>query len=94
MIVNSLNSLSNVYASSATASSKYANSVAGVREVRGNDKVIFSNEAQSFREMLSKLQNTSEVRQDKVNEFEQKIANGTYNVAAENIAASILSSRF
>lgn len=94
MVINNVNSLSNVYASSAVAASKYSNSVAGTRAVHGNDRVIFSNEAQSFKEMLSKLQNTSEVRQDKVNEFEEKIANGTYNVAAENIAASILSSRF
>ncbi|MBR6013701.1 MAG: flagellar biosynthesis anti-sigma factor FlgM [Selenomonadaceae bacterium] len=94
MIINNVGSLSNVYASSAVASAKYSNSVSGVRAVRGNDKVIFSNEAQSFKEMLGKLQNTSEVRQDKVAEFEQKIANGTYSVASENIAASILSSRF
>lgn len=94
MVINNVNSLSNLYASSATAASKYSNSVSGVRAARGNDRVIFSNEAQSFKEMLGKLQNTSEVRQDKVNEFEQKIANGTYHVAAENIAASILTSRF
>lgn len=93
MVINNVSSLSNLYASSATAASKYSNSVSGVRAVR-NDRVIFSNEAQSFKEMLGKLQNTSEVRQDKVNEFEQKIANGTYHVAAENIAASILTSRF
>lgn len=94
MIINNVSSVSNLYASSAVSSSKYSNSVSGVRSVQRDDKVIFSNEAQSFKEMLGKLQNTSEVRQDKVDEFEKKIANGTYNVSAENIAASILASRF
>ena len=94
MIINNVGALSNIYASSAVASSKYSNTVSGVRAVHGDDKVTFSNEAQSFKEMLGKLQNTPEVRQDKVDEFEKKIADGTYNVAAENIAASILASRF
>lgn len=94
MIVNNVNSLSNIYSSSATVATRYANTVGGAKELHRGDKLTLSTEAQSFSEMLSKLQNAPEVRQDKVDEFEQKIANGTYNVAAENIAASILTSRF
>lgn len=94
MVVNNLNSLSNVYSSSATVATRYANTVGGTRELHRGDKLTLSSEAQSFSEMLNKLQNTSEVRQDKVEEFEKKIASGTYHVAAENIAASILTSRF
>ena len=44
--------------------------------------------------MLQKLHSESEVRQEKVEEFTQKIESGTYNVPAENIAASMLTIRF
>lgn len=89
MIIKNVGALSNVYQTKQVG--RYSNIQAGRA---GDDKVIFSNQMQSFSEMLNKLQNTQEVRQDKVAEFEQKIASGNYNVAAENIAASILTSRF
>ena len=41
-----------------------------------------------------KLHNEPEVRQDKVDEFTQKVESGDYNVSAENIAASMLAIRF
>lgn len=94
MIVNNVNSLSSVYSSSAIVATRYSNTISGAKELHRGDKLTLSTEAQSFSEMLSKLKDTSEIRQDKVDEFEQKIANGTYSVAAENIAASILASRF
>lgn len=94
MVINNVNSLSNLYSASATVATRYANTVGGAKELHKGDKLTLSTEAQSFSEMLGKLQSASEVRQDKVDEFERKIANGTYNVAAENIAASILTSRF
>lgn len=89
MIINNVAALSNIYQTKRVG--KYADTQVARAS---SDKVVFSNEMLSFSEMLSKLQNTQDVRQDKVAEFEQKIANGTYNVAAENIAASILDCRF
>ena len=89
MIINKVGAVSNLYQSKQVG--KYSTAQA---TRAGDDKVIFSNQMQSFSEMLGKLQNTQEVRQDKVTEFEKLIANGNYNVAAENIAASILTSRF
>lgn len=94
MYINNVNSAANIYTSGAVASTRYANSVSGTRNVQRNDALTLSHEAQSFKSMLQKLQDESEVRPEKVSEFEQKIASGNYNVAAENIAASILSSRF
>lgn len=89
MVIKNVGTLSNVY------QSKQVGRYSSVQTARaGDDKVIFSNQMQSFSEMLNKLQNTQDVRQDKVAEFEQKIASGNYNIAAENIAASILTSRF
>lgn len=89
MIIKNVGTLSNVYQSKQVG--RYSN----IQTARADDdKVIFSNQMQSFSDMLNKLQNTQDVRQDKVAEFEQKIASGNYNIAAENIAASILTSRF
>lgn len=94
MIVNNLNSMANIYTSNAVASTRYANAATAARNIQKRDQVSLSNQAQSFSEMLKKLSKESEVRQDKVTEFEQKISSGNYHVSAENIAASMLLSRF
>ena len=94
MIVNNLNSMANIYSSNAVVSTRYANSAIGARNIQKRDEISLSKEAQSFSEILKKLRNESEVRQDKVAEFQQKISSGNYHVAAENIAASLLLSRF
>ena len=91
MIVNNVNSAANLYSAGAT---RYVSSVLSTRNVQKKDELTLSNQAQSFQDMLKKLHNESEVRQDKVDEFTQKIESGAYNVSAENIAASILSVRF
>ena len=91
MIVNKLNSAANVYSAGAT---RYVNQTSGTKNVQEKDGFTLSNEVQSFKSMLQKLHNESEVRQDKVDELSQKIANGTYNVSSESIAASMLAIRF
>lgn len=94
MIVNNLNSMANIYSSNAVVSTRYANAAVGARNIQKRDEISLSKEAQSFSEILKKLRDESEVRQDKVAEFQQKISSGTYHVASENIAASLLLSRF
>ena len=91
MIVNNVNSAANIYSAGAT---RYVNQSSGTKNVHKKDGFTLSNEAQTFKSMLQKLHNEPEVRQDKVDEFSQKIASGEYNVSAENIAASMLSIRF
>lgn len=91
MIVNNVNSAANLYSAGAT---RYASAIMSARSVQKKDELTLSKQAQSFKDMLQKLQGESDVRQDKVDEFEQKISSGNYNVSAENIAASILSVRF
>ena len=91
MIVNNVNSAANIYSAGA---SRYVNQSSGVKNVQKKDGFMLSNEAQNFKSMLQKLHTESEVRQEKVDEFSRKIANGEYNVSAENIAASMLSIRF
>ena len=43
--------------------------------------------------MLQKLREEPEVRQDKVDYYSKAIADGTYQVSAENIAAAMLGQR-
>ena len=94
MIVNNLNSMANIYSSNAVVSTRYANAATSARNVQKRDEISLSKEAQSFSEILKQLRNESEVRQDKVNKFEQQVSSGNYHVASENIAASMLLSRF
>ena len=93
MIVNSVKSSATLYSSN-VATSRYVGATANVRGARKSDEFTPSAEAQTFSEMLNQLKNTAEVRQDRVNELEQKISSGQYAISAENIAASLLNNRF
>ena len=53
-----------------------------------------SKEAQSFSDLLNKLKGVSDVREDKVNQIQEKISSGQYFVSAQDLAASLLSNRF
>lgn len=92
MFVNNVNPAANLYTSTSNAASRYA--VASVGNVQKRDELTLSQQAQSFQEVLKKLQNETEVRQSKVDEYAQKIAGGNYNVSSSDIALSILASRF
>ncbi len=91
MFVNKVNSTANYYSN--IAATRYTNAAA-VRGVQKSEAFTLSKEAQSFSEMLKKLKSTSEVREDKVNEVQQKISSGQYFVSAENIATSLLTNRY
>ncbi|MBR1807226.1 MAG: flagellar biosynthesis anti-sigma factor FlgM [Selenomonadaceae bacterium] len=93
MYVNNVSSSANLYSSN-LAATRYANSASSVRGVRKSDEFTPSAEAQSFSEMLNKLKNTSDVRQDKINALQAQIAAGQYSVPAETLAASLLTNRF
>lgn len=92
MIINNVNSTSKYYSS--TSAARYASAVTAVRGVQRSDAFTPSKEAQSFSEMLKKLKQESEVREDRVNELQQRIASGQYSVSADNIALSLLTSRY
>ena len=67
---------------------------ASAREVEKSDEVLLSHEGQSFSSMLQKLQSMDDVRGEKVQNLSAKVADGSYNVSGENIAASLLGVRF
>lgn len=92
MIINNVNSSSNYYSNVAAA--RYTNSIGYVRGAQKSDSFTPSKEAKSFSEMLNKLKGVSDVREDKVNEIQQKISSGQYFVSAQDIAASLLTNRF
>lgn len=92
MFVNNVNPSAGLYTSTSNAASRYA--AASVGSVQRRDELTLSQQAQSFQDILKKLQNETEVRQTKVDEYTQKIAGGNYNVSSADIAMSILASRF
>ena len=93
MIVNNVNSSAKYYSNSVSAT-RYTNATSYVRGVQRSDAFTPSKEAQTFSEMLNKLKNEPEVRQDRVDELQQKISSGQYFVSASDIASSLLMNRF
>lgn len=92
MIVNNVNSTAKYYSS--VGASRYANTVTAIRGVQRSDAFTPSKEAQTFSELLKKLKDTSEVREDKVSKLQQQMDSGQYSVSADRIALSLLSSRY
>lgn len=93
MLVNNVNTSAKFYTNS-VAASRYTGTTNAIRSTQKSDEFTPSRAAQSFSEMLSKLRDSSEVRQDKVREFQQRIASGQYFVPSSDIASSVLMSRY
>jgi len=55
-----------------------------------NDKVQLSSQAQELGKAVQSVQNTDEVRSEKVSELKQQIDNGEYDVNPRNIAEGII----
>ena len=95
IINNNVHAFSNLYTANAVMSTKQSNSASRSQKARSfQDEMTISKEAQTFKDMLNKIKRESEVRQDKVEEYSRKIESGSYDIGAENIAASIMSNRF
>ncbi|MBR1729847.1 MAG: flagellar biosynthesis anti-sigma factor FlgM [Selenomonadaceae bacterium] len=93
IINNNVNSL--LYTSNAVSSTKKSNNAIKAKNANSfQDEMRLSKEALTFNDMLKKLQKESDVRQDKVEEYSRKIETGSYDIASENIAASILMNNF
>ena len=92
MIVNKVNS--SAYYSNSVAAARYTTAATAVRGAQKSDAFTISGEARTFSDMLNKLKNESEVRQDKVDDFRRKVASGQYSVSADKIAASLLTNRY
>jgi negative regulator of flagellin synthesis FlgM len=92
MIINgNVQAVAGAYSVSSSGSVRRS---ADVQAIQKKDEVLLSNEGQSFSSMLQKLQSMDDVRGNKVQELSAKVANGSYQVPNENIAASLLGVRF
>lgn len=61
-----------------------------VQDLQNNNKL--ANQALKMKEIHSYIKNSSDIRTDKVEEIKAKIANGTYNVSAEELADKLINS--
>ena len=92
MIINgNVQAVAGAYSVSSSGSVKRA---ASVQAMQKSDEVHLSSEGQSFSSMLLKLQNMDDVRGSRVQDLSAQMANGSYNVPSENIAASLLGVRY
>lgn len=90
-INNSLQGLAGVYTNAGRVN-KAAKAYNTSKAV--NDNIQISTEGQRFNELLQKLKSGSEVRMDKVTEYENLLAAGSYSVSSSDLADKILQSRY
>lgn len=57
---------------------------------QASDEVVLSPQAQNFAQFLQAAGAAADVRTDKVTDLSNRIASGSYHVAAQDIAAKIL----
>lgn len=91
LINNNIQAVTGAYNVSSTGSARRNGSVDRAHKA---DEVVFSNEAQSFSNMLQKLRGMDESRAEKVEALRQQVADGTYEVNGKDIADHLLNARF
>lgn len=91
IINNALQGVAGVYTNS-TSVNKPAR--ACQKESPVNDHIQISSQGQQFSEIMKKLKAGSDVRMDKVTEYENLIASGAYHVSASDLADKILQYRY
>ena len=87
---HAISAVSRLYAGSAPAGSRRVDAAAGVQRP---DALELSGEAQSFGDILQKLQSMDDVREGRVEALAQAQAGG-YAPAASDIAAKMLAMRY
>ena len=91
MIVDTrVQSVASVYSNNTLAKQKQAAN--GINQAA--DAVVISSEAQSFSQVLQRVQAMPEARMDKVAAYSDKINSGEYQVNAKELAGKILDMRF
>ena len=63
---------------------------AGTEEPKARDTLSLSREARAVKEVRELLQQTPEVREEKVAELKEKISSGEYQVPGEEVAEKML----
>ncbi|MCI7611795.1 MAG: flagellar biosynthesis anti-sigma factor FlgM [Selenomonadaceae bacterium] len=91
IINNNLQGIAGVYTNSGSVN-KLAKAYR--QEETVNDNIQISSQGQQFSEILKKLKSGSDVRMDKVAEYENMIASGAYQVSNRDLAEKILQYRY
>ena len=91
IINNNLQGIAGVYTNSGSVN-KLAKAYR--QEETVNDNIQISSQGQQFSEILKKLKSGSDVRMDKVAEYENMIASGAYQVSNSDLAEKILQYRY
>jgi negative regulator of flagellin synthesis FlgM len=88
MRVDAYNKISQLYQ---TTSVKKA---ASTKNVATSDQIVISRTGKDYQVAKQAVAGATEVRMDKVNDIKQRIAAGTYNVSAEEVANKVVDSYF
>ena len=91
IINNTLQGVAGVYVNSGSVN-KLAKAYR--QEASVNDNIQISSQGQQFSEIMKKLKAGSDVRMDKVTEYENLIASGAYQVSNGDLADKILQYRY
>ena len=91
IINNTLQGVAGVYVNSGSVN-KLAKAYR--QEASVNDNIQISSQGQQFSEIMKKLKAGSDVRMDKVTEYENLIASGAYQVSNSDLAEKILQYRY
>ena len=91
IINNTLQGVAGVYTNSGSVN-KLAQAYR--QEAPVNDNIQISSQGQQFSEIMKKLKAGSDVRMDKVTEYENLIASGAYQVSNGDLADKILQYRY
>ena len=90
-INNNIQAMTGAYGVSSSTATRSPKKVETVKDA---DEVQLSMGAQSFSGLLQQLHGMDEVRSDKVEALSKQVADDSYSVAAENIAGSLVDTRF
>lgn len=84
MRIDAFNKVSELYQSNTIKSSK------NVKETSFFDKLEISQTGKDYQIAKQALKSVPDVREDRVKEMKERIASGTYNVSAEEVANKIV----
>ncbi|MCM1157902.1 MAG: flagellar biosynthesis anti-sigma factor FlgM [Bacteroidales bacterium] len=87
MRISSYNQVAQVYGSQSVKKSYKANSVNATSSL---DKISFSTVGKDIQVAKNALNEVPDVREDKVRELKERMANGTYQVSAESFADKLM----
>ena len=91
LINNNIQAVTGAYNVSSSTPSRYTNKTEAAKD---EDEVQLSTGVQSFSGLLQQLRGMDETRSEKVATLSQQMADGSYAVKAEDLASTLLDTRY